>query len=439
MLSLLRRVAIDVSPLRASRPFRQLQLGQAVSGLGTQAALVALPYQIFVISRSPTLVGLLGAFELGPMIVVSLVGGALIDRTDRRAVLAVAQVAIIAVCLGLTAVTLAGRPPVIAILLLGGVLAGSSALDNVTRGAIVPKLLGVEYLRSGLAFNYGVSQATGIVGPALGGILIGLTGVAGTYGVDAGTCVGMLAAALAIGPQRPHRAEQHPPVRRAIAEGLRFVKGTRALAGSFVIDMNAMTFGMPRALFAVLALTVYHAGAGGTGLLYAAVAFGGTAAVLTSGWVASSDRLGRIVIAAVAGWGAAVLGAGLVRSIGPAIALLALAGWADGISAVCRSTISQTLTPDRMRGRMSSVYSLVVTSGPRLGDIESGLVAGLVGALDSVVIGGAACIAGVGVVALMWPELARYDAREAMEGVRAEAELAPAETPAPASPPPPPA
>jgi len=128
-----------------------------------------------------------------------------------------------------------------------------------------------------------------------------------------------------------------------------------------------------------------------------------------------------------------------VRSIGPAIALLALAGWADGISAVCRSTISQTLTPDRMRGRMSSVYSLVVTSGPRLGDIESGLVAGLVGALDSVVIGGAACIAGVGVVALMWPELARYDAREAMEGVRAEAELAPAETPAPASPPPPPA
>jgi MFS family permease len=420
MTGRLRRVAIDVTPLRASRPFRQLQLGQVVSGLGTQAALVALPYQIFVISRSATLVGLLGAFELGPMIVVSLVGGALIDRTDRRWVLAVAQLAIIAVCLALLAVTLAAahrRPPVIAILLLGGLLAGSSALDNVTRGAIVPGLLGPQHLRSGLAFNYGVSQATGIAGPALGGLLIGLTGVAGTYGVDAASCAAMLAAALAIGPQRPHHAEGHAPVGRAIAEGLRFVRRTRALAGSFAIDINAMTFGMPRALFAVLALTVYHAGASGTGLLYAAVAFGGTGAVLTSGWVATSEKLGRIVIGAVLGWGAAIVGAGLVRAIGPAIALLALAGWADGISAVCRSTISQTLTPDAMRGRMSSVYSLVVTSGPRLGDIESGLVAGLVGALDSVVIGGAVCIAGVAVVTLAWPELARYNARTAMEAM----------------------
>ena len=137
-----------------------------------------------------------------------------------------------------------------------------------------------------------------------------------------------------------------------------------------------MTFGMPRALFAVLSLTVYHAGAAGTGALYSAVAAGATLAVLTSGWIRHARRLGQIVIGAVLVWGAAIALAGLVHTIGPAIVLLALAGFADSVSAVCRTTINQTVTPDKLRGRMSAVYSLVVTSGPRLGDIESGTVAG---------------------------------------------------------------
>jgi hypothetical protein len=170
-----------------------------------------------------------------------------------------------------------------------------------------------------------------------------------------------------------------------------------------------MTFGMPRALFAVLSVTLYHAGAGGTGLLYAAISAGGALAVLSSGWVGHARRLGRIVIAMVMLWGAAVAGVGFVRSIGPAIALLALAGYADSVSAFCRSTINQTVTPDSLRGRMSAVYSLVVTSGPRLGDIESGLVAGLSSAAISVLSGGLACIAGVGAVVLAFPALAAYD------------------------------
>jgi hypothetical protein len=202
-------------------------------------------------------------------------------------------------------------------------------------------------------------------------------------------------------------------------EGLRFVVSDKALAGSYVIDIGAMMFGMPRALFAVLSLSVYHAGAEGTGALYAAIAAGGTVAVLTSGWVVRARRLGRITIGCVSLWGLAIVGAGLVRSIAAAALLLAFAGWADGISAVCRSTISQTLTPDRLRGRMSSVFSLVVTSGPRLGDIESGLVAGLVGALNSVLIGGIGCLVGVGATMLAFPELERYDADRALASMRA--------------------
>jgi MFS family permease len=158
-----------------------------------------------------------------------------------------------------------------------------------------------------------------------------------------------------------------------------------------------------------LSLTVYHAGASGTGLLYAALSAGGTLAVLTSGWAAGTRRLGRIVILAVLGWGGAVALLGLVGSIAPAMILLGVAGFADGISAFCRATINQTVTPDHLRGRMSSVYSLVVTSGPRLGDVESGVVAGLTSATVSVATGGVACMAGVAAIVLAFPALARYD------------------------------
>jgi MFS family permease len=422
VLKLLKLLAVDVTAVRESREFRLLAIGQIISQMGTQAALVALPYEIYVISHSAALVGLLGAFELGPMIVVSLVGGAIADRRDRRPVLAAAQFGVVVVTLALFALSLAvHRPPVVAILLLGGLLAGCSALDGVARGSIIPGILGPENLRSGLAFNYGMQQATGIVGPGLGGILIGLLGgVSWIYLIDAISCLGMLGAAFAISPQPPLSVDKHPPVRESIAEGLRFVVSNKALAGSFVIDLNAMMFGMPRALFAVLSLTVYHAGASGTGLLYTAIAVGGTLSVLGSGWIQHVNRLGRLTIFMVLLWGAAIGGAGLVRTILPAAILLAVAGWADGLSAVCRSTISQSVTPDRLRGRMSSVFSLVVTSGPRLGDIESGLVAGLVGALNSVVIGGVGCVIGVGVTVLAFPQLAAYEADAALELMRAE-------------------
>lgn len=381
---------------------------------------MALPVQIFQISHSPTLVGLLGAFELGPMILISLVGGAVADRQDRRPVLAAAQIGVMTVTSALFLISLLGHPSVVAVLILGGLLAGCMSLDGVARGAIVPGLLGPELLRSGLAFNYGMQQAASIVGPGLGGLMIYLTGVKGIYLLDAVSCVGMLWAALAIPPQPPHAVAEHPSIAKSIAEGLRFVTRNRALAGSFVIDINAMMFGMPRALFAVLAVTVYHTGYGSTGLLYSAIAIGGTVSVLTSGWVHGVNRLGRVTIGMVVIWGAAILATGLVRSIVPAAVFLAVAGWADGISAVCRSTISQTVTPDRLRGRMGAVFSLVVTSGPRLGDMESGFVAGLAGALNSVLIGGVGCIVGVGVTVLAFPQLAAYEADAAMEQVRLE-------------------
>jgi MFS family permease len=181
-----------------------------------------------------------------------------------------------------------------------------------------------------------------------------------------------------------------------------------------------MTFGMPRALFPVLSLTVFHAGAEGTGILLASVSAGATVAALTTGWLEHARWLGRVVLASVAIWGLAIAAAGLMTSIVPAAILFAVAGAADSVSAVCRSTISQSLTPDHMRGRMSSVFSLVVASGPRLGDVEAGTVASLASPRFSVVSGGLACVASVAAVAALFPDLARYDGNVAAPVVAPE-------------------
>jgi MFS family permease len=219
----------------------------------------------------------------------------------------------------------------------------------------------------------------------------------------------MALAAWAMSPLDPIGATEHEPVLRAIRSGLGFVRRSKPVLGGFVVDLAAMTFGMPRALFPVLSLTVYHSGAAGTGFLFAAVSAGATLAALTAGWLNRARYLGRIVLGAVVCWGAAIALAGTVSSIWPALLLFGLAGAADSVSAICRNTISQSLTPDRLRGRMSSVYSTVVAGGPRLGDVEAGAIGSLASPRFAVVSGGLACIASVAFVAVLFPQLAAYD------------------------------
>jgi MFS family permease len=405
------RVTADLEPLRASRELRLLVLGNVVSGMGTQAALVALPYQVYVETHSALKTGLLGAAELGPLVVMALVGGALADRADRRRLLLLDQIALVAVSATLCGLAIAGSPPLGVLYVLAGLLAGFGAIQNVTRSAIVPNLVEPARLASALAVNFGLYQLTMVVGPALGGLLISAGGVKIAYGVDAVSCFAMVFALLAMGPQLPHGHGddvERPTIRRSIAEGLGFVRHRQALLGSFAIDLMAMTFGMPRALFPVLAVSVYHAGASGTGLLFAAVSAGATVAALTTRWLEHVRMLGRVVIAAVVAWGAAIALAGVTHALWVAAALLAVAGAADSVSAVCRQVINQSVTPDAMRGRMSSVFSLVVTSGPRLGDIESGTVASLTSARFSMFSGGVACVIGTAFVVAAFPALAAW-------------------------------
>src|SRR3954451_8331763 len=431
------RLALDLTPLRRSRDLRLLMLGDFVTAIGTQAALVALPFQIYSLTHSAFLTGLLGAAELFPLMAMALWGGALADRYDRRHLLLLVQAGLVAGGGGgggggrgaraaaLALLTLTGPPPVAVLFVLAGVMAGFGAFQNVIASAIVPNLIAPDQLRGALALSFGLHNLTMVIGPAFGGILIGALGIGAAYVVDAASCLAMIGAAFLLSSQLPKRAERaayevEPGVFASIAEGLRFVRANRALTGSFFIDLGAMTFGMPRALFPVLAVSVFHAGASGTGAMFAAVSAGAATAALTAGWLPRVRRLGRIVIVAVIVWGAAIAATGLAGSIYVAIVLLAIAGAADSVSAVCRSSINQMVTPDAMRGRMSSVFSLVVTSGPRLGDVESGSVAALSGVRASVVSGGLACIVCVGITMLAFPELASFDAeRDAIAPVPA--------------------
>ena len=411
-MGLLSSITPDVRPLRESRDFRLLMLGQLVTGLGSQAALVALPFQVYELTGSAFMTGLVGLVELFPVVLASLLAGAIAERFDRRRLLELCQIALVLLAAGLTAATVHGDPPVWLLFLLAAATAGASTVERVTRGAIVPSTVPPRLLRGALSMSFGLAQVTMVIGPAAGGLLIAGSGIASAYALDAVTCLGMWAAAHAMSPQPPAVVEHREPVLRSIRSGLAFVRRSQSLIGSFVIDLAAMGFGMPRALFPVLAVSVFHAGPEGAGLLLAAVSAGATVGALTTGWLQEARFLGRITLAAVAVWGLAIAAAGLMTSLWPAAALFAVAGAADSISAVCRTTIMQSVTPDHMRGRMSSVFILVVTSGPRLGDVEAGTVAAITTPQVSVVSGGLACLGAVALVAVLLPDLVRYDAAE---------------------------
>ena len=403
-----RAVAVDTSALRDSRDYRLLVLGGFVSGLGTQLTLVALPYQVYVQTGSSLLVGLIGLAELIPLVALSLIGGALADRGDRRRLLMLSQAAMLVCSLLLALGAIAGSPPTAALFVLAGLAAAASAVDRPARSAMLPNVVGPERLRAAISYNNGLFQLTRVVGPALAGIIIGTLGLRAAYGLDAASFLVMLAMVGLMRPQPAPQAGQPEPFLRSVRSGLSFAARHGELMGSFAIDLVAMTFGMPRALFPALALTVYNAGPEGVGLLYAAVSAGAVVAALTTGWLGHVRRLGRIVVGAVAVWGASIALLGLTGKLAVAMVCLLAAGAADSVSAVCRSTIMQTATPDAMRGRMGSIFTLVVAGGPRLGDVESGSVAAAFGVQASVVSGGLLCMLGIVPVVAAFPDFWRY-------------------------------
>jgi MFS family permease len=409
--SRLHGLLVDLEPVKRDRDFRMLWLGQLVSGLGRQVTVVALPFELWQLTHSSLSIGLLALVQLVPILVFSLGGGAIADAVDRRRLLIATQALLAACSVALAVLAAQPSPPIWALYVVAFMAAGVGAVDMPARASALPRLVPRERLPAAIAVNWLSGQTVSVAGPLFAGVLIAVSGVAAAFAFDVATFMASLVALLLIAPIPPHPEARRPGL-RSIAEGVRYARTRRIVLATFVIDLDAMVFGMPSALFPQLALTVFNTGAAGYGLMNAAPAVGALLGAVFSGWVGRVRRPGRGVVVAVAGWGAAIIGFGLFTASFPlALLCLAAAGAADVISAVLRSSIVQLVTPDQLRGRISSIHSLVVTSGPRIGDAEAAGVAAIAGPQFSVISGGILCLIGLVAVVALFPELLGYEHR----------------------------
>ncbi len=411
---LLRGLAVDVSPLR-SRDFRRLWLGQVITVIGTTMTLVAVPTQVYQITGRSLDVGITSIVALVPLVVFGLLGGAIADAMDRRVLLLITAggTAVTSVLLWVQAL-LPGGGPLWSLWVLVAVQSGFFAVNSPTRSAVIPRLLPLEQVPSANALNMTVSSAGVIIGPLIAGLLIESGGLEWTYLIDA---VGFAVALIllvhlpSMPPERSDPDAVRPGPFRSVREGLAFLRGRQILLMTFVVDLIAMIFGAPRALFPELAATTYAGGANALGWLFAGAAIGALLAGLLSGWLARVHRQGLVILVSIVVWGAAIALFGLTGSLPLAVFWLAVAGGADMVSAVFRSSILQTAAPDEMRGRMQGVFIVVVVGGPRLGDLRAGGMSAVSSPEVALVSGGVLIVAAMLVVALVVPSFRRYDAR----------------------------
>ena len=405
-----RRIAADVTPLRESRDYRRWWFGYSVSFTGTQLTQFAIPLQVYVLTKSSFDVGLVGLVVLIPLATMGLVGGAIADAVDRRRLTLITGTALMLLSIVLTVQAAFGLKQLWLLYLVAGVQGAFAAVDSSARGAILPRLVRREMLPAAnalgqLGFNTGLSA-----GPLFGGLLVGTLGFEWAYGFDTVSFLAVLYGVWRLPPLPPEGGGSRAGV-ASVLEGLRYLGPRKNLLMTFLVDINAMVFGMPRALFPAIAVNWFHGGAGTVGLLAAAPPIGALVGAAASGWTGRVRLQGLAVLVSVAVWGGSIGLFGFTRSLWLALLLLAVAGAADMVSAIFRNTILQVSTPDALRGRLQGVFIVVVTGGPRLGDVEAGSVAAAFGTQTSVVSGGLACAAGVALLAAAFPSFAKYDAQ----------------------------
>lgn len=414
------RLFADLTPLRVSAPYRRLWLALGISSIGQQMAAVAVGLQVYDITQSSLMVGLVGLAQVVPLVAFGLYGGTLSDAFDRRTVGIITALGLWACCMAFLLQALAGWSSVGVLYLVVAVQSAFFAVGNPARQAIIPRLIDAEHLPAANALGMVTFTLGFTVGPLLGGLLVAATGtVAVPYAVDVVAFAAVTWAMFRLPKLPPIVEEGHARPRAgwaSVKEGFSFLRGKVNLQMTFYQDIVAMVFGMPRALFPAIAAQWY----GGStrevaltlGLLSAAPAAGALVSGILSGPLGRVRWQGRAIVLAIMVWGGAITAFGLTRMLPLALLFLAIAGAADNVSAVFRSTILQAATPDEFRGRLQGVFTVVVAGGPRLGDVEAGAVAALAGEAFSVISGGLACIALSGLLVAKAPSFWRYDARD---------------------------
>lgn len=412
------RLFVDLTPLRASKPYRRLWSAMGISNIGQQMTAVAVGLQVYELTDSSFMVGLVGLFQLIPLVGFGLYGGTLSDAFDRRLVGLISALGLWACSMGFLAQSYLGLQSVAVLYGLIAVQSGFFAVGNPARQAIIPRLVGRDLLPAANALGMLTWSVGFTIGPLLGGILVATSGtVTLPYLVDV-VGFGVVVWAMWRLPKLPPIVIPGDTIPRAgwaaVKEGFVFLKGKRNLQMTFYEDIIAMVFGMPRALFPAIAAQWY----GGSvrdvatvlGLLAAAPALGALLSGVFSGPLGRVRWQGRAIVISIIVWGAAIAAFGGVRWLPLALLFLAIAGAADNVSAVFRATILQAATPDEYRGRLQGVFTVVVAGGPRLGDVEAGTVAVMFGETVSVISGGVACVLLAVGLARAVPSFWQYDA-----------------------------
>jgi MFS family permease len=416
----LRRVvsalAIDLTPLKVSRDYRLLFTGQFVSVFGSAISYVVLPWQVYQLTRSPFAVGMLGVAEFVPMLVMGFVGGALADHFDRRRLIVLTEIGLFGCCGLLVFNSLLPQPRVWLIFFVSSLVAALVGAQRPALEALTPQIVPAELMPATSALLALRGNFGHIVGPSVAGLIAVNLGAATAYAVDLLTFLVSLVTLLLM------RAVPKPAGAGAIGwhsvvEGLRYARSRQELLGTYLIDLIAMFFGMPMALFPAMA---ERFGAESLGLLYAFVSVGALAATLSSGWTERVRKHGLAITLAAAVWGAAIVGFGFANHLWLALFFLALAGAADMVSGLFRMTMWNQTIPGYLRGRLAGIEMISYMTGPYLGNAEAGLVASLFGLRASVVSGGVLCVVGAGVLALLLPAFISYDSREGLARKEAE-------------------
>jgi MFS family permease len=400
---------VDTRPFR-HRDFRNLWIGQAISTIGGEIGTVAIPYQVYTLTHSTALVGLLGLASLIPLLVVPLIGGAIADALDRRTVLLRTETGMVVVTTLFLVNSLLPHPRVWALFVLQSLAVAIFSLGRPAMSSLTPRLVPEEEYAAASALSSVYSSLAAVGGPAVGGLLIAGAGVPWTFGIDLVTYAASFVVIWLL-PKMPPVGDVDRPSLGSIVDGFRFLKGNQPLIGIFAVDTSAMVFGMPSALFPAIALHQLHGSAATVGFLYSAPYAGALAGSLFSGWTSRVRRMGLAVTIAACAWGAAIAAFGFTTSLWPALFFLALAGGADFYSAVLRGTMLMRATPANLLGRLQGIEFAQVASAPSLGDLEAGVLASLTSLRFSIVSGGVLCIVGCAAASLLLPKFLKYEAR----------------------------
>ncbi|MEV0095266.1 MFS transporter [Streptomyces sp. NPDC050738] len=405
----------DLTPLRTSHDFRLLWVQGLITNFGSSMAMVALPLQIAHLTDSPAAVGAMGAVELVPLIVFGLYGGALADSVDRRKMILGTEAALGVLAMVLLANALLPDPLLWPLYVVAGGVAALAGLQRPALDSLMARIVPHDQLTAAAALNALRWQIGAIAGPAVAGFVVAYAGASVAYGTTVASFAVSVLMCLRLAPA-PAAHDAEKPSLRGIAEGARYAWSKPVLLGTYAIDLAAMFFAFPLAIFPFLAEDLDARWA--LGLMYAAIPLGSVLTSLTSGWASKVRRHGRLVVCGAGMWGLAMTAAGWAGNVWLLLFCLMLAGAGDMLSGLGRSTIWNQTIPEELRGRLAGIEVLSYSCGPQLGQLRAGTVAGWSGARASVWSGGAACVVAVGVLAAVLPKLMSYDAETDEDALR---------------------